>query len=77
MNIVEKIVEIFSEVMEAPKETVTPEVDLFNDLGVDDIDLIEVLMEIEERFGVYIPDEELGKIKTVGDIVKLVEAKTA
>ncbi|MBN8215120.1 MAG: acyl carrier protein [Spirochaetes bacterium] len=45
----------------------------FADLGADSLDIVELIMALEEEFGVEIPDEEAEKIKTVGDAVKYIE----
>jgi acyl carrier protein len=43
------------------------------DLGADSLDLVEVLMSLEDEFGVSIPDEKISEIKTVGQIVEYIE----
>ncbi|SCY84890.1 acyl carrier protein [Alkaliphilus peptidifermentans] len=48
---------------------------LINDLEADSLDAVEIVMAIEDEFGVEIPDEEAEKFKNIGDIVKYVEAK--
>lgn len=47
---------------------------LMNDLEADSLDAVEIIMAIEDEFGVEIPDEEAEKFKNIGDIVKYVEA---
>jgi acyl carrier protein len=54
-------------------EKVTRDASLTNDLGADSLDLVELTMAIEEEFGIEIPDEEVAKIQTVGDIVGYVQ----
>ena len=71
----EKIKEIISAQINADKNTITPEKRLVEDLGVDSLDMVELLMAFEEEFGTSISDELAMQIKTVGDIVKLVESK--
>ena len=44
------------------------------DLGADSLDVVELLMEIEETFGVSVPDEDIPGLKTVKDIIEYVEA---
>ena len=44
------------------------------DLGADSLDVVELLMAIEDEFDVEIPDEEIENIKTIGDLVKYIEA---
>lgn len=56
---------------------VTPEARFREDLQADSLDLVELIMEFEERFGETIPDEEAQKLGTVGDAVKYIEQRMA
>ena len=56
---------------------VTAEANFTNDLSADSLDRVELIMEIEDEFGIAIPEEEAEKIATVGDAVKFVEEKVA
>ncbi|MBI3018762.1 MAG: acyl carrier protein [Deltaproteobacteria bacterium] len=47
------------------------------DLGADSLDLVELVMAMEEEFGCEIPDEDAEKIRTVGDVVKYVQERSA
>ncbi|MDR1338264.1 MAG: acyl carrier protein [Rickettsiales bacterium] len=58
--------------VEAGKVTMTAA--FVNDLGADSLDVVEFVMEVEKEFGITIPDEEAGKMATVGDAVKYIEA---
>ena len=49
---------------------------LVDDLGADSLDIVELVMAMEEEFGLEIPDEEAEKIKTVGDVIKYIQQKT-
>lgn len=49
----------------------------FDNLGLDSLDFVEVVMEVEETFGIEISDEELEPVRTLGDFVKIVEAKSS
>jgi acyl carrier protein len=53
---------------------ITENSDLFKDLEADSLDAVELVMAIEEKFGVTVPDEEMPNLHTVGDIVNYVEA---
>ncbi len=55
---------------------VTPEAEFVKDLGVDSLDVVELLMALEEKFGIEIPDEQAEKIVNVGDVVKYIENNT-
>ena len=56
---------------------VKSEANFTNDLSADSLDRVELIMEIEDEFGIAIPEEEAEKIATVGDAVKFVEEKVA
>ncbi|MEE0946783.1 MAG: acyl carrier protein [Acutalibacteraceae bacterium] len=71
--IFEKLKEIISEQLEIDAETVTMETRLGEDLNADSLDIVEMLMSLEDEFGVDIPDEEIEKMKTVGDVVAYIE----
>ncbi len=71
--IFEKLKEIISEQLEIDAETVTLETRLGEDLNADSLDIVEMLMSLEDEFGVDIPDEEIEKMKTVGDVVSYIE----
>lgn len=72
--IFEKLKEIISEQLEIDSETVTLETRLGEDLNADSLDIVEMLMALEDEFGVDIPDEEIEKMKTVGDVVSYIES---
>ncbi len=54
---------------------ITLDSSLVTDLAVDSLDLVELVMEFEEAFGITIPDEDYEKIKSIGDAVKYIEEK--
>ena len=56
---------------------VTKEASFTNDLGADSLDTVELIMEIEDEFGISIPDDLAEKISTVGDAIKFVEEEVA
>ena len=66
VDIKEKVIEIVSEQMGVDKAEVTPETSFINDLNADSLDTVELVMEFEDEFDMSIPDEEAGKIQTVG-----------
>lgn len=51
------------------------ETNLLQELGLDSVDLVEVIMDIEERFSIAIADEEIQRVKTVRDLTALISAK--
>ena len=73
----EQIIEIISKQLKADADQITPETNIMEDLGADSLDVVELLMAIEETFGVTVPDEDVQGLKTIQDIVNYVEANQA
>ncbi len=69
----EKIREIVVEQLGVEEDQVTMESSFVDDLGADSLDIVELVMALEEAFGVEIPDSEAEKISTVGDVVEYVK----
>ncbi len=65
---------ILEEVADVPPADVSDEKSFADDLDVDSLSMVEVAMAAEEKFGVKIPDDELPKLKTVGDAVYYIES---
>lgn len=74
--IFEKITEILAEQLAADRETMTNDTKIAEDLGADSLDLVDLLMSIEDEFGVEIPDEEVENLRTIGDVVNYISAKS-
>ena len=72
----DKIRKIIVEQLDVDEDKVTTDASITEDLGADSLDVVDLVMSIEESFDLEIPDEEVENIKTVGDIVKFIEAKT-
>ena len=71
----EEVRKLIAEQMHLDVETITEDKRIVEDLGADSLDTVEMLMTLEDNFGIAIPDEEAVNLKTVGDIVKYIEAK--
>ena len=72
-NIQEKVTEIIVEQLSVNADQVTPESKMIEDLGADSLDAVELVMAVEEEFGIEVPDEEAEKLISVGDIISHVE----
>ncbi len=72
MALFDKIKTIIADQLGVEEEEVALET-AFADLGADSLDIVELVMALEEEFGLEIPDEEAEKIKTVGDTVKYIQ----
>ncbi len=74
MDKFEKIQEIVAEKLGIEKAKVTMEASFIDDLGADSLDTVELIMKMEEDFDIEIPDDEAEKLRTVGDVVKYLDA---
>ena len=70
----EKMSGVISETLGCDPEQVTMEANIFTDLGADSLASVELMMAMEEAFGVSIDDEAMPKLKTVGDIANYLSA---
>lgn len=75
MAVQDKITEIIVEQLGVKPEEVVPEASFVDDLGADSLDTVELVMALEEEFGIEIPDEDAEKIQTVGDAIKYITEK--
>lgn len=69
----EKIRNILEEYVDIPKEQISMETNLLNDLGLSSLDVVNIIVAFEDEFGIEIPDRKLSEIVTVGDVVKLLQ----
>ena len=67
------LAEILNEVADVDASDVTDDKSFTDDLDVDSLSMVEVAMAAEEKFGVKIPDDDLPKLKTVGDAVNYIQ----
>lgn len=71
-----KVMKIISEQLGVPESDVKLESSFVNDLGADSLDTVELVMALEEEFGVEIPDEDAEKIATVQNAIDYIKAKS-
>lgn len=71
----QKVIDIVSEQLGVAKGDITRTSNFVTDLKADSLDVVELVMEFEDEFGVTIPDEDYSKINTVGDAVDYIEEK--
>lgn len=71
-----KVIEIIVEQLGVSEEEVTMEASFVDDLGADSLDLVELIMAMEEEFGLEISDEDAEKILTVQDVVSYITERT-
>ena len=74
-DIAKKIKSVIAEQAEVKPEEVTEKAKFIDDLGLDSLDMVELVMELEEECGVEIPDEDAEKLTTVGEAISYVEKR--
>lgn len=75
MEVKERIINLLSDKLGYDKTEIKEENNFVMDLGADSLDMVEIIMGIEQEFGLKIEDEEITGIETVGDLIKKVENK--
>lgn len=73
MSVEERVIQIVSDQLEVPKEEISRESSFVDDLKADSLDIVEMVMEFEEEFGVTVAEDDYDKIRTVGDAVDYIE----
>ena len=71
----DKVKKIIVDQLDVEEDKVTEAASITDDLGADSLDVVDLVMSFEEEFDIEIPDDQVEKIKTVGDIVKVIEEK--
>lgn len=73
-EIMEKVKGVIVDQLNVDEGDVVEDAAFIDDLGADSLDIVELVMALEEEFGISIPDEEAENIKTVGDAIAYIEA---
>lgn len=68
----EKVCKMLAEQLGIDAETITPNSEVVKDLGADSLDVVELMMALEDEYGVTLPEGEVENVKTVQDIVDMV-----
>ena len=77
MDIFEQVKKILCDQLDLDEEQVTEDSEVIDDLGADSLDIVDLVMTLEEEFDTEIPDEDIEILRTVGDIVKYIEERSA
>lgn len=75
MAIADKVKELIAKQLNRPVDEITDDKEVVKDLGADSLDVVEMLMGLEEEFNITVPEEDAVNIKTVGDIITLINSK--
>ena len=73
-NIENRVQEVIAKWLEVSPDEVTREASIFEDLGADSLDAVQIVLELEKEFGIEISDEDADKITTVGEAVDYIKA---
>ena len=73
--ILEKIQKILSEQFDVEADSISEDTSIIDDLGADSLDAVELIMSIEDEFGLSVSDEEAAELNTVGKLIEFIEAK--
>lgn len=71
----EKVKEILGEFIDIDPDTITPESNLRTDIGLNSLDCVSLAEELENEYNIEIPNSELSKFKTIGDVIEFIESK--
>ena len=69
----EQVKEILARQLRVSPDKVTMDAQIKRDLGADSVDILQLLMRLEDDYGIVIPDQELAKFETVGDVVNFLD----
>ena len=75
MAVADKVKELISSQLNKPIEEITEDKEVVKDLGADSLDVVEMVMTLESEFNITVPEEDAVNIKTVGDIIELINKK--
>jgi acyl carrier protein len=73
MSTLDKVKEVIIDKLGVEEDKIVPEASFVDDLGADSLDTVELIMQLEEEFGIEIPDEEAEKMTTVKSVVDYIE----
>jgi acyl carrier protein len=73
----EKVIDIIVDKLGVDRAEVTPEAVFVDDLGADSLDLVELIMAMEEEFGMEIADEDAEKLRTVQDVISFISTRAS
>ena len=72
METFNKVAQLLAEHLNISVDTITMESDIIKDLGADSLDVVQLLMDMEDNFGIVVSEDDASNLNTVGDIVNLI-----
>lgn len=74
MEIFERVRALLAEQLDVDEDKITMDSDILHDFEADSLDVVDMVMTLEDEFGIEVPDEAIEELHTVGDVVRFVEA---
>jgi acyl carrier protein len=75
-NLQERLYALLANQLGLEREELAPEAHILDDLGADSLDVVELMMAIEESFEIVVPDEDVERLQTIGDVQQYLEVRT-
>lgn len=75
MDIQGKIIQLVSDATKTESANIKTETNFIDDLNLDSLDMVELMMKMEDEFGIEIPEDDTEKLKTIGDVVSYLKDK--
>ena len=75
MNLQEKVIKLVAEAIKADPTSLGLDTSFIDDLNLDSLDMVEMMMKLEDEFGIEIPEEDAEKLKTIKDVIDLLIKK--
>ena len=76
-NVFESVAPLIAKQLKVDESAVTKDANLVDDLKADSANIMVMIMDLEDKFGIMVEDEVIGKLKTVGDVVEYIEKSQA
>ena len=76
MEVFERVRSLLAEQLDVDEERITMDSNILEDFEADSLDVVDMVMSLEDEFGIEVPDEEVEKLHTVGDVVRFIDANT-
>ena len=75
-EIFERVRTMLAEQLEIDEDRITMDSNIMEDFDADSLDVVDMVMSLEDEFGIEVPDKEVEKLHTVGDVVRFIDANT-
>jgi acyl carrier protein len=75
MELQEKVIKLVSEATKVDAQNISQNTNFIDDLNLDSLDMVELMMKMEDEFGVEIPEDETENLKSIGDVINYLKTK--